>query len=85
VFERVMDVPDYRREKTPGGPFLNFCKTAFRPYDLSVTAALIIAKHHLNGALTVRSDGEAAHWFDGAMLCQSLLGYGLDFKLDESP
>lgn len=85
IFERVLDVPDYQREKTPDGPFFNFCKTAFRPYDLAVTAALIIAKHHLKGAMTVTSDGEAPHWFDGAMLCQSLLGYGLDFKLDESP
>jgi hypothetical protein len=85
VIERVMDVPDYQRGRRPTGPFFECCKTAFRPYDLAVTATLIIATHHLGGALIVRSDGEAAHWFDGAMLCQSFLGYGLDFKLDESP
>lgn len=82
IFERVMTVADYQREKKPEGPFSDFCKTAFRPYDLAVTAALIIAKHHLGKELTVRSDGTAAQWFDGAMLCHSLLGYGLDFTLD---
>ena len=27
-----------------------FCKTAFRPYDLAVTAFLVIARHHLGDA-----------------------------------
>lgn len=59
-----------------------FCKTAFRPYDLAVTACLIVAKHHLGKDLKVRSDGDADGWFDAAMLCQQHLGYGLDFRVD---
>lgn len=86
IIEREVFRAEREKDKpNPRGVF-NCCKTAFRPYDLAVTAVLIIAKHHLGAALTVQSDGEAAHWFDGAMLCQSLLGYGLGFTLDrETP
>ena len=28
-----------------------FCKTAFRPYDLAVTAFLVIVKHHLGNRM----------------------------------
>ena len=53
-----------------------FCKTSFRPYDLAVTAFLVIAKHHLGALLTVETDGEPAHWADAFALCQIELGYG---------
>jgi len=53
-----------------------FCKTAFRLYDLAVTAFLVIAKHHLGANLTVETDGEPAHWADAFALCQAELGYG---------
>lgn len=60
----------------------NFTKTAFRPYDLVVTACLIIAKHYLGNKITIYSDGDSPQWFDGAMLCHKTLGYGLCFHLD---
>jgi len=41
----------------------NFCKTNYRPYDIAVTAALIVIKHHCPSAY-VLSDGEAKDWFD---------------------
>ena len=34
-----------------------FCKTAFRPYDLAVTAFLMIVKHHLGSEVQVQTDG----------------------------
>ncbi len=58
------------------------CKTAFRPYDLAVTACLIICKHHLENRFEVSSDGKDQHWFDAKLLCKLHLGYGMDFKLD---
>ena len=66
-----------------GGKFFGFTKTAYKPYDLAVNAALIIAKHHLGGAVVVRSDGELEHWKDGMALCQQILGYGNEFRLDQ--
>ncbi len=59
-----------------------FCKTAYRPYDLAVTAVLIALKHHFPKS-QVRSDGEDKDWIDGKILCHNLLGYGMDFELDK--
>lgn len=63
------------------GRFFAFCKTAYKPYDLAVTAALIVARHHLGDALGVASDGESRDWQDARRLCQHVLGYGKDFEL----
>jgi hypothetical protein len=63
------------------GKYFQSCKTAFRPYDLAVTAFLVIAKHHLGEKILVESDGTIAHWMDAVKLCQNVLGYGYDFEL----
>ncbi len=63
--------------------YSHLCKTAFKPYDLAVNISLIIAKHHLNDEILVSSDGELNHWKDGMLICQHLLGYGLDFELEK--
>ena len=60
----------------------NFCKTAYKPYDLAVNAFLIIAKHYLKDALKVHSDGEGVDWEDGRRVCEIVLRYGKDFELD---
>ena len=49
------------RESEPNGLYFDCCKTAFKPYDLAVTAFLVIAKHCLGSDLIVRSDGEEHH------------------------
>ena len=64
------------------GHYFEFCKTAYKPYDLAVIICLIIAKHHLADALTVSSDGTDEQWMDGKIICQKILGYGLDFQLE---
>ncbi len=78
VLERAY-VPLAEWDQPDGGYWFNFCKTAFRPYDLAVTAVLVIAKHRLGDAIQVSSDGEDAHWFDARLLCQMELGYGLEY------
>lgn len=65
------------------GLFFYCCKTAFRPYDLAVTAFLIIAKHHLKDDLKVRSDGEDENWVEAKQVCEAFLGYGMGFVLGE--
>jgi len=79
-FPRILE-PEEREER--GTMQFSCTKTAFRPYDLVVTACLIIAKHHLASKIIIRSDGGSQHWFDGAMLCHKTLGYGLRFQLDK--
>jgi hypothetical protein len=61
---------------------LDFTKTAFRPYDVAVCAALIVAKHHLQDRILVRSDGEERHWFDAKLVCHQTLGYGMRPAID---
>ena len=58
-------------------------KTAFRPYDIAVTAALLIAKRHLSDHLTIHSNGADAQWRDAKSLCQNVLGYGDWFGIVE--
>lgn len=69
-------------EEPKDGRYFDFCKTAFKPYDLAVTAFLVIAKHHLRDRLIIRSDGADAHWHDARWLCELELGYGLGFQFD---
>jgi len=50
---------------------------------LAVISFLIIAKHYLKDKIKVSSDGEDQHWFDGKMLCQMILGFGLEYIINE--
>lgn len=72
------DVPD--AEGWQGG----FCKTAYRPYDLPVTAVLIAFKKHFGPHVRVSSDGELKDWAEGARLCHEVLRYAgeIDFEGD---
>lgn len=65
------------------GLYFNCSKTAYKPYDLAVIICLIIAKHHLNGQILVNSDGTLDNWRDGMLICQKILGYGLDFSFTD--
>ncbi|MGB9812458.1 MAG: hypothetical protein ACPLRZ_11470 [Thermovenabulum sp.] len=65
------------------GLYFQFCKTAFKPYDLAVNVFLVIAKYHLQDKIRVCSDGKDTHWFDGKLICQMELGYGMEMTIDE--
>ena len=64
------------------GLYFNCCKTAYKPYDLAVIICLIITKHHLAKDILVASDGTLDNWKDGMLICQKILGYGLDFTFN---
>jgi len=74
---------EHTRSREPGDGYFNFCKTAFRPYDVAVTACLLVAKHRLGELIRVRTDGEDPQWFDAKMLCQTVLGYGLEYEIGD--
>ena len=65
------------------GMYFQCCKTAYKPYDLAVNCAMIIAKHHLKEQIIVHSDGELDNWKDAMQLCQNVLGYGNEFDFDK--
>lgn len=76
VFERISSEP---RDIGHFGS----CKTAFRPYDVAVTACLLIARHRFGDPIQVKTDGEDAQWIDAKEVCQSVLGYGLEYEVDD--
>jgi len=53
----------------------NFCKTAQKPYDVVVVAALIILKYHLKDRVRVTSDGENIDWQAGLKLAKHVCKY----------
>ena len=65
------------------GRYFEFCKTAYKPYDLAVIICLLIAKHHLKEQILISSDGAIDNWRDAMLVCQKILGYGLDFTLKD--
>lgn len=59
----------------------SFCKTLHAPYDLWVTLALIVLKHHLDHNIDVSSDAHEAEWENARHICVEHLGYGAEFRL----
>jgi hypothetical protein len=51
-----------------------FCKTAYKPYDLLVTALLLIVWHH-SRAWNITSDGNTDGWQPAVELIEKTLGY----------
>ena len=78
-----VNVEQEQSEWNKGEPLVFSCvKTACRPYDLTVNAALVSFKHFFGDSVRVTSDGEPKDWIDGMVMCHNLFGYGMDFKLD---
>lgn len=57
-------------ENTDG---FDFCKTARKPYDVVVTACLIVLKHRLGDYIKVSSDGYQHEWEAGLELAKRVL------------
>lgn len=51
-----------------------FCKTAYKPYDVVVTAILIASNAICPGAFSYGSDGDASDWEAGLNLARRALG-----------
>lgn len=71
---RVIENPG--RETKRYGKFHAFCKTGGLPYDLAVTAALLVLKHYLGDQIVIVSDGGNAEWVAAKTLCYKTLGWG---------
>ena len=77
------ETQDENDEDNIVGKYFQFTKTAYKPYDLAVTACLVIAKHHLGEQIVVRSDDNMENWHEAMQLCHYFLGYGRGFCLDD--
>ena len=65
------------------GLYGGYVKTGFRPYDVAVTAILLVIKHYLKDRFVIHSNGADAQWADARRLCQQVLGYGDWFGIIE--
>jgi hypothetical protein len=74
---------DSREQLDANKLYIEYTKTAFRPYDIAVTAALLIAKKYLRNRFVVHSDGTNLQWSDAKCVCQKTLGYGDWFGIVE--
>lgn len=82
-FERSMNASHFLRQED--GRYLCFCKTNFKPYDLAVQCALLVAKHHVRDQIEVSSHGSDFLWNDPRVFCYAHLGYPLnEFYMDEN-
>jgi hypothetical protein len=75
--------PHSQERRDERGLCFAFCKTARRPYDLAVTACLIVFRHHIQGEGEVHTDGMDAEWSAARDLCQRVLGYGAEYRVDK--
>jgi hypothetical protein len=50
----------------------DFCKTAQKPYDMAVTASLILAKKIFGEDIEIQSDGDWSDWESGQLLYESV-------------
>ena len=79
--------PDFAHEtftlfrKGSGG--FCFCKTARKPYDVMVTACLLVYKHHSPGTIELGSDGNAGEWAEAIQFVGEVLHYVADPFMDE--
>ena len=84
LVQQMNDIPEHRQEEAKQNKRIFDCtKTAYKPYDLAVTACLIIAKHYLGNEIIISSDGELPQWKDAIGITEHFLNYGHDFKLED--
>jgi hypothetical protein len=69
------------KRRNSGSAFTNtkdfvfaFCKTAYKPYDLVVTACLIVFKNYFKDNFIVSSDGNDSDWQEAKEICHKVLG-----------
>lgn len=81
IILRQIEPDEWRRPER--GLYFEFCKTARKPYDLAVCAALIVFARHFGEKFRVDSDGadDDENWPVARAACQAVLGYGGDFRL----
>lgn len=77
--ERRPVAPDWDKGKSQ---VFNFCKTARKPYDAVVCGALILARWHLAGKISISSDGDMSpgEWPEGVALLNRSCGRGVTFS-----
>ena len=64
------------------GGYYSYCDTAFKPYDMAVTSALVRLKERLRDEITVSSDGHERGFAEAKQFCRELFGWASHFSLE---
>jgi len=80
VLNRKVKQPDYQKNMGKSASF-GFCKTARKPYDLMVTACLVLYKHHFP-EVQISSDGNFEDWSAAFMFIAQALPNGKEVGLE---
>lgn len=81
--DRVFLVRDW--DQQDDGRYFQSCETAYKPYDLAVTATLIRLKEHFPEQVSISSDGQEHAFEDAKRLCRQLFGWPKFFILEKEP
>ena len=57
IFDRKQAMHSWTKVEDTDGMYFNFCKTAYKPYDLYVVAVLVLASLHFGDDILLSSDG----------------------------
>jgi len=66
-----------------GEGVFDFCKTAYKPYDLPVTAVLSLYKHYFPNVTSISSDGDASDWLRGVAFVEAACGLDVEIPLHD--
>ena len=77
--KRVDTPSEWASDKTV---VFGFTKTAYKPYDVYVTASLLLAKLYLEDEISISSDGEIEEWQAGVRLINSTVGKECNFEVN---
>ncbi len=69
--------PFLHRNERANEEFFSYCRTDKKPYDLAVTATLLVAYHHAYPALDLSTTAGVADWMPAYFLVRDRLGYDL--------
>lgn len=61
-----------------GNTLFSFCKTARKPYDLMVTACLILYKYYFKQDVEIGSDGDEEDWREAFLFIADTLPHGAE-------
>jgi hypothetical protein len=66
--------PEQKAYNTQSPMYFDFCKTAEKPYDVVVTASLLLLKDCYGDAVDISSDGYWSEWLNGRELYKRVFG-----------
>ena len=66
--------PEQKSYNTQSPMYFDFCKTAEKPYDVVVTASLLLLKDCYGDAVDISSDGYWSEWLNGRELYKRVFG-----------